>query len=370
MTAPRRVLVVDDSPVVLSMVEAALRARPSLEVVGAVGSAEAAIRGLHRFRPDLVLMDANMPGMDGVEGTRAIQARAPVRVVLMTAASGAEFRRFQVIGLSAGAFSVLQKEGVGQRGFYDQVERLASEGCARLPTDRPAADRPPTEAPSGPARPAMEPCSGPARPALPARPTAEAHSGSSRPPPRVIGIVSSTGGPQTLLRALRPLPRSFPCALVLVQHMSEGFEGSFCEMLSGHLELEVRLAADGDALSPGQLLVAPPGAHLLTAGDRLRLDPRGPAEGGHKPSGNRLLHSLAVSHGKSAWGVVLTGMGDDGAAGLLAMRRAGCHTLAQDAASAILDGMPKRARELGAADRVLSDVELGPYLLQQLRGHR
>jgi two-component system chemotaxis response regulator CheB len=357
MTAARRVLLVDDSPVVLSMVEAALRARPSLEVVGAVGSAEAAIRGLHRYRPDLVLMDANMPGMDGIEGTKAIRARSPVRVVLMTGSSGAEFRRFQVVGLSAGAFSVLQKDGVNGRGFYDQVERLASEGCGRLPSQQeaPGPGEAPRihEAPSGPTR-APAPSPSPAR--------------SARPAPRVIGVVSSTGGPQTLLRALRPLPRSFPCAVVLVQHMSDGFDHSFRDMLAAHLQLEVRLAEDGDPLVAGQLLVAAPGAHMVTAGDRVRLDPRSPAEANHKPSGNKLLNSLAISHGKSAWGIVLTGMGDDGAAGLLAMRRAGCHTIAQDAASAILDGMPKRARELGAAEAVLSDLEIGPYLLQQVLG--
>ena len=237
------------------------------------------------------------------------------------------------------------------------MERLASEGCGRLPSQQegPAPGEAPRiqEAPSGPTR-APAPSPSPTR--------------SARPAPRVIGVVSSTGGPQTLLRALRPLPRSFPCAVVLVQHMSDGFDQSFRDMLAAHLQLEVRLAEDGDPLVAGQLLVAAPGAHMVTAGDRVRLDARSPAEANHKPSGNKLLHSLAISHGKSAWGIVLTGMGDDGAAGLLAMRRAGCHTIAQDAASAILDGMPKRARELGAAEVVLGDLEIGPYLLQQVPG--
>lgn len=355
MTPARRVLIVDDSPVALQLIESQLRARPTLEVVASVSSAEAALRGLHRYRPDLVLMDANMPGMDGVEGVRAIRARSDVRVVLMTGAEGPEFRRFQVVGISAGAFSVLQKDGVRSRGFYDQVERLAHQGCGQgAPTERPtdSAHHAPPSAASTTAQP-----SGPV-----------ATLRAARRPPRVIGIVSSTGGPQTLVRVLRPLPPSFPCAILLVQHMLEGFEHSFCDMLRAHLQLDIRLAQDGDPLVAGQLLVAPPDSHMITVGDRVRLDRTSPPDAAHKPSGNMLLHSLKRSHGGNAWGVVLTGMGEDGAQGLLSMRQGGSHTLAQDAASAILDGMPKRAREMGAADRVLSDVEIGPYLLQQVLG--
>ncbi len=364
MTPARRVLIVDDSPVALQLIESQLRARPTLEVVASVSSAEAALRGLHRYRPDLVLMDANMPGMDGVEGVRAIRARSDVRVVLMTGAEGPEFRRFQVVGISAGAFSVLQKDGVRSRGFYDQVERLAHQGCGQgAPTERTtdSAHHSPQSAP-----PSAPPSATSAGASLATAPAAALRA--VRRPPRVIGIVSSTGGPQTLVRVLRPLPRSFPCAILLVQHMSEGFERSFCDMLSAHLQLEVRLAQDGDPLVAGQLLVAPPGAHLVTAGDRIRLDRHSPPEAAHKPSGNMLLHSLKRSHGGNAWGIVLTGMGEDGAQGLLSMRQGGSHTLAQDAGSAILDGMPKRAREMGAADRVLADIEVGPYLLHQIMG--
>lgn len=325
MNAPRRVLVVDDSAIVRRLVEAQLGLRPGLVVVGSVGSSEAALAAIDALQPDLVLMDACMPGMDGVEGARAVRARSAARVVLMTGSTGAEFRRYQVLGLSAGATCVLQKDGVGQGGFYDTVESVASEGRVR----------------------------GVAPPA-PAAPT-------SKPIPRVVGIVASTGGPQTLVRVLGGLPASFPSAVLLVQHMSDGFEASFRDMMATHTKLEVKLAAHGDELRPGRLLIAPPGSHMVTQGDRVRLDLTSPAEQGHKPSGDRLLHSLARSHGAAAWGVVLTGMGADGAEGLLAMRRAGCHTLAQDS-GAILDGMPARARALGAAELVQSDAGIGAYL--------
>ena len=131
MNAPRRVLVVDDSAIVRRVVEAQLGLRPGLVVVGSVGSSEAALAAIDALQPDLVLMDACMPGMDGVEGARAVRARSAARVGLMTGSTGAEFRRYQVLGLSAGATCVLQKDGVGQGGFYDTVESVASEGRVR-----------------------------------------------------------------------------------------------------------------------------------------------------------------------------------------------------------------------------------------------
>mgnify|MGYP000182463128 CR=1 FL=1 len=334
-----RLLIVDDSPIVCKMLRSTLGARSAFEVVGTVGSGAAAVSATARLRPDVVLMDACMPGMDGLEATRAIQARTPTQVILMTGKDGADLRRFSILGTAAGATKVLPKGSLRDPCFADAIEALVKRTHGRTSSAR----RP---APTRPQPRRAAPASG---------------------PPSVIGIVSSTGGPQTLLRVLRPLPASFPAALVLVQHMADGFEHAFLDMLRTHLRIQVALANSGERLKPGRLLVAPPGAHLATRGSFVHLDRTLPAEQGHRPSGNVLLNSLARSHGRRAWGIVLTGMGEDGAKGLLAMKRAGAHTIAQDGASAILDGMPRRARELGAAGVVLADSEMGAHLVRGVK---
>jgi len=323
MNAPARVLVVDDSTIVLRTISAVLGARADIEVVGSVTSAEAALASLASTRPHLVLMDAQMPGMDGLEGTRAIRARSAVSVVIMTAAEGAAFRRYQVLGIAAGANQVLRKGGVGTSGFYDKVACAAASAHVEAgPTSR----------------------------------------SRSRPAPEVVGIVASTGGPQTLLQVLAPLPDDYSPSIVLVQHMATTFAESFRTLLQRRLHLEVQLTTSGDPLRPGHVHIAPPGSHVTIEGNQLRLDHRSPPIREHKPSGDRMLESLARSHGRRAWGLVLTGMGRDGATGLLALRGAGGHTLAQSGTTAIVDGMPKAARELHAAETVLHTAELGPYL--------
>ena len=304
-----------------------------------MGSAQEAIRGIQGFRPDLVLMDASMPQMDGVEATRRLLAIYPTRIILFTAATGAELRRFKITGLSAGASYVLQKEAPGA-ALRDRIVALATN--RRLPSS-----------PS----PSAHPRSAPAR--------AEQQP-DKRPRPSVVGIVSSTGGPQTLLRVLRPLPQSFPVGLVLVQHMEAGFEATFCETLSRNLSLSVSVARAGDPVRPGALLIAPPNAHMMIRSGRVVLDERSPAENNHRPSGDRLLRSLASTYRSSAWGIVLTGMGRDGAAGLKELSQAGGYTIAQDAETAIVDGMPRAARENGAAQKVLPDSEIGRELIRQI----
>jgi len=183
----------------------------------------------------------------------------------------------------------------------------------------------------------------------------------------VVGIGVSTGGPGVLSQILKALPAGFPMALLIVQHISEGFTAGLVEWLSREVRLGIRLAREGDPVEPGVALMAPDGAHLvIQRGGRVRLTRALPV-GGHRPSADVLLQSLADTYGEAAIGVLLTGMGRDGAEGLKAIRDAGGHTIVQDEESSVIFGMPKVAIDLGAAEEVLPPAGIAERLLQLAR---
>ncbi len=330
-----RVLVVDDSAVVRQTLLALLTEGGRFEVAVAADPF-IAMRRMAVQRPDVIVLDLQMPRMDGLTFLRKLMAEDPVPVVVCSAFAPHN-GRVAIDALEAGAVDVITKPSLDVRGFLEEqlvsiVDVLQAAAKARLPLRRGS---------------------------MPADARRESASFDRRcpgmPRPPVVAIGASTGGTQALRAVLRAMPADAPCFLI-VQHMPPGFTRAFSERLDQESALTVREAQDGDRVETGYALVAPGDKHL-----RLREDARGyfvevchgPLVSRHRPSVDELFRSVALYAGHRAIGVLLTGMGDDGADGLLEMKRAGAATLAQDEATSIVFGMPKEAIRRGAADEVL-----------------
>lgn len=338
MTKPAdriRVVVTEDSAVTRALLTAILEEAPGFELVAAVPDGAAAVDAVVRLRPSVVTMDLHMPRLDGVEATRRIMREAPTPIVIVTASSEVD-GRMTYDALAAGALSVVARPvGPSNVRFAARRDTLLAElrlmtGVRVVRRIERAAPRAPTLAPRRLVRPI-----------------------------RVVAIAASTGGPAVLHRLLHDLPRDFALPILIVQHMSEGFIGGLARWLSDAAPGPVQIARDGDVLVPGVILLAPDGSHLrVTADGTVRLD-AGPPIGGHRPAATALFDSVAEAYGDRALGVVLTGMGRDGVDGLARLRATGAVTLAQDAASSAVFGMPGAAVEAGAVERVLALDDLG-----------
>ncbi|GFO61506.1 chemotaxis response regulator protein-glutamate methylesterase [Geomonas silvestris] len=335
-----RVLVVEDSKTVQKALVAALEADPELRVVGTADSGEEAVEAAGTLRPDLITMDINLPGMDGFQATRAIMSNCPTPIVVVTGKldprdSDTLFRVMQ-----AGALMVLGKPTApGTPEHAESVARLVHH--LKLMSEIKVVRRSFPEARALAALPA-------ARPAVPG------NAGQVK----VIGIGASTGGPPLLQRILSSLPEDLNAAVLLVQHMAEGFTENFVAWLKHSSRLPISLAQDGMPIEPGQVLVAPDGHHLEVApGNRVALS-LAPPDNGLRPSVAALFRSLARYCGRQSAGVLLTGMGSDGAKELKLLRQAGGITIVQNRESSVVFGMPGEAIRLDAASYVLPPEEI------------
>jgi two-component system, chemotaxis family, protein-glutamate methylesterase/glutaminase len=335
-----RVLVADDSATFRAILRTVLATAPDLEVVGEACDGEEAVARTVALRPDVVTMDVHMPRLGGLEAIRRIMVRAPTPVLVVSAEVSADEQRLGFEALRAGAVDVVPKpRRSGAGSFERQAEAIRAAVRAVAGTDLSAL--------RGRVRRAR-------RAVVP----------SSRA--EVVGIAASTGGPAALARILAALPAGYGIPILVVQHIAPGFEEGLVRWLQGETRLRVGLADDGSPVEPGAVLVARGGRHLATAGGRVRLDD-GPPVRGFRPSGSVLFRALAAEHGGAAAGLVLTGMGDDGAAGLLAVREAGGYTAAQGPASSVVHGMPGAALASGAA-RFSLEIEEVPGVLLALAG--
>jgi two-component system chemotaxis response regulator CheB len=346
MTKPAariRVVVTEDSAVTRALLTAILEDAPGFELVAAVPDGAEAVEAVARLRPAVVTMDLHMPRLDGVEATRRIMRESPTPIVVVTASSEVD-GRLTYDALAAGALSVVARPvGPSDARFATRRDALLAE--LRLMAGVRVVRRIDREEPLAPPPPLP-----PRRLLRPVRPV------------RVVAIAASTGGPAVLHRLLGDLPRDFGVPIVIVQHMSAGFVRGLARWLSDVAPGPVRVARDGDVLGAGAILLAPDGAHLrVTAEGTVRLD-HGPVIGGHRPAATALLESAAEVYGDRAIGVVLTGMGRDGVDGLARLHAAGAVTLAQDAASSAVFGMPRAALEAGVVEQVLSLEKLGPAI--------
>lgn len=343
-----RVLVVEDSPTVRGYLVDVLGADPDLEVVGEAGDGRTAIELCRQLKPDVITLDMMLPVLSGLAATEVIMAYTPTPIVIVSASTnrGELFKTYEA--LAAGAIDVLDKplgdarDEAWERRLVDTV-KLASR--VKVITHLRGRLRRPEAAPS--------------------RPPPEAAPGSRT----LVAIGASTGGPGAVKDVLGALPPEFRLPILLVIHIGRPFAPAFAEWLDGVSPIRVAYARDGDPLpAPGrcQVVMAPPDRHLVVQQGRLRLTD-GPERHSCRPSVDVLFESLASDLGPRVAACLLTGMGRDGAAGLLAIRQAGGATLAESEATAVVYGMPGEAVRLGAAQRVLPLPEIA-HVLAELCG--
>jgi len=346
-----RLLVVEDSPTVLRGLVAAFEADPQIRVVGTAASGEAALAAADSLRPDLITMDINLPGMDGFQATRAIMSSCPTPIVIVTGKLDPRDSATLFRVMEAGALMVLAKpDPLGTPGYAESVARLVHH--IKLMSEIKVVRR-------------TYPHAG--LPGLPTLPV-PAPTPAAGAPVRVVAIGASTGGPPLLQQILASLPADFGACVLVVQHMAEGFTENFVAWLNQSSRLPVLLAEQGMPVTPGQVLVAPDGFHLeLGPGDRIVLS-CAPPENGLRPSVSALFRSVAQRCASQSVGVLLTGMGCDGAKELKLLRERGGITAAQDRESSVVFGMPGEAVRLEAAAYILSPEGIVELLIRLAPG--
>ncbi len=337
-----KVMLVDDSAVVRQVLQAILEQEPDIKVIATASDPLFALEKLKKEWPDVIVLDVEMPRMDGITFLTKIMAEHPTPVVICSSltAKGAETT---LQAMAAGAVDIIiTKPTVGLKSFLQEsaqelamAVRAAAQANVRRLTKVPAPVAPKLNADA-------------------IMPPASQHA-MAQTTERIVAIGTSTGGTQALEAVLTTLPRVCP-GIVIVQHMPEKFTASFAERLNSLCQIEVREAKSNDRVIPGLALIAPGGKHMLLkrSGAYYHVDVMdGPLINRHRPSVDVLFRSVAKFAGGNATGIIMTGMGDDGARGLREMLEAGANTFAQDEASCVVFGMPKEAIKLGAARHVL-----------------
>jgi two-component system chemotaxis response regulator CheB len=338
-----KVLLVDDSAVVRQVLQAVLDQEPDIQVIGAASDPIFAMEKMTREWPDVIVLDVEMPRMDGITFLKKIMAEHPTPVVICSTLTekGAETT---MQALAAGAVEIITKPKVGLKSFLQESSNdlvAAVRAAAQANVRRTIRAATPLPQVAGKLN---------ADAILPA---ATAHS-MAQTTERIVAIGTSTGGTQALEVVLTALPRVCP-GIVIVQHMPEKFTALFASRLNGLCQIEVREAKNNDRVMPGLALIAPGGKHMLLkrSGAYYHVEVvDGPLVNRHRPSVDVLFRSVAKFAGKNATGIIMTGMGDDGARGLKEMLDAGAPTVAQDEATCVVFGMPKEAIKMGAAKKV------------------
>jgi len=347
-TGPIRVLIVDDSALVREMLATILNEDPAIEVVGTAGDPLIARDKIKQLKPDLLTLDVEMPRMDGITFLRNLMRLHPLPVVMISSLTekGAQIT---LTALELGAVDFVSKPRIGvASGLLEYADEIRTK----------------------------------VKMAARARLRSNIAAGSSERPvlgslgfhatERIVAIGASTGGTEAIKEVLQGLPADAP-AIVIAQHIPESFSGAFAKRMDGVSEMSVCEASDRQPILPGHAYIAPGNRHLRVERDgaryRCRLDDGEPVNR-HKPSVEVLFNSVAQCVGRNAVGIMLTGMGKDGAQGLLNMRNAGAHTIAQDEASSVVWGMPGEAVHLGAAVEVVSLTQVAAHLLRSIRETR
>ncbi|HAT09952.1 MAG TPA: chemotaxis response regulator protein-glutamate methylesterase [Planctomycetes bacterium] len=341
-----RVLIIDDSAVVRQVLTDELSKHPGIQVIGSAPDPVVARDIIVRERPDVLTLDLEMPRMDGLEFLRRIMANLPMPVIVVSSLTPAG-SALALEALELGAVDVLCKPGAAYT-----VGALGNDIAARI------------NAVAGRAMTARKPGAGAGRPMVGGAMQATTD--------QIIAIGASTGGTQALAEVLEAMPATSP-GIAIVQHMPPGFTKAFADRLAKSCRVQVKEAADGDTLTPGRCVIAPGDRHMLVRrkGATYVVELRdGPRVGLHKPAVNVLFKSVATCAGKNAIGVMLTGMGRDGAEGMKEMHDAGAWNIAQDEASCVVFGMPKEAIALGAVDQVLPLPQIAASVCSQVSAHQ
>jgi two-component system chemotaxis response regulator CheB len=351
-----RVMVVDDSAVVRQVLTGLLEATPGIEVMAAVADPVLAIERLKLDWPDVIVLDVEMPRMDGITFLKLVMQQKPTPVVICSTLTE-KGARTSIEAMAAGAVAIVTKPKVGLKQFLSEaadelihaVRSAARANVRRLAVGASALEAPPTKQ-------TADAILAPATRAM------------TQTTERVVALGTSTGGTQALEEVLTALPRVSP-GIVIVQHMPEKFTAAFAARLNSLCNITVKEAEHNDRVLPGLALIAPGGRHMLLkrSGAQYHVEViDGPLVNRHRPSVDVLFRSVAKSAGANALGVIMTGMGDDGAAGLLEMRTQGARTVAQDEESCVVFGMPKEAIKRGGAERVMPLSGIAGEIQRQL----
>lgn len=343
-----RVLVVEDSTVVGEFLNHILGSDPAIQVIGTVRNGMEALQAVQELKPAVVTMDISMPVMDGYEATRRIMETHPVPIVIVSVSVNPKELVTTFRALEAGALAAVRTPlGIGHPDHKETAKALVQ--TVKLMCEVRVVRRWPV---SREKRPVLTLTSSIRRNALDAKDI------------RIVAFGASTGGPAVLRTILSELPEHFPAPVLIVQHISPGFIQGFAESLRLCCRLRVIVPANGEPLQPGCIYLAPDGVHMgVGAGGRVVLT-NAPPENDIRPSISYLFRTVAGTFGPKAVGVVLTGMGRDGADGLKSMREKGAVTIAQDEASSVVFGMPAEAMRLEAVTHVFSPVEIASFLTE------
>lgn len=353
------VLIVDDSAVVRQVLASQLDGVSGIRVMDTASDPIFARRKMQQQWPDVIILDIEMPRMDGITFLRQLMSERPTPVVICSTLTerGAETT---MQAMAAGAVEIITKPKAGLKQFLqdsrqtlvDAIRAAASARLSRMVDGKKTV-------------PEQIPAKLNADSVLPKSPAGKLFSTTDR----VVAIGTSTGGTQALEQVLTRLPVSAP-GIVVVQHMPAQFTRAFAERLNGLCHISVKEAQHNDRVMPGQALIAPGGYHMMLrrSGAQYRVEVRdGPVVSRHKPSVDVLFRSVASAAGPNALGIIMTGMGDDGARGLLEMRQAGASTLGQNESSCVVYGMPKEANKLGAVMREVDLLELPKCIMDSLK---
>lgn len=352
-----RVMIVDDSAFMCRVLESIFRADPQMEVIGTARDGREAVSMAESLRPDVITMDINMPHMDGLQATEVIMSTNP-RPIVMVSSESRDGAEPTLKALQLGAIDFVTKPSSAidldmntvREELARKVKVAAKVRVVRTAT-RSTLSKDAAQAEAAAAS------AGAAKTVAPTRAAAFTASATSLQRTNghfpVVLLAASTGGPQTLMNFVPAFPANFPGAVLLVQHMPGAFTSQFAAQLGQTSKLRVKEAEQGELIRPGSLYVCPGSHHMrISPTGRVTLDD-GPRVEGYKPCANLAMETMATYAGPMAIGVVLTGMGTDGAKGAQAIKTAGGHVIAQDEASSVIFGMPAEAIKTGAVDQVL-----------------
>ncbi len=354
-TGKAKVLIVDDSATVRQVLKEILESDPQLEVIGTASDPYAAVERIKHDTPDVITLDIEMPRMDGLTFLDKIMGQHPIPIVICStlAAAGSDAA---MAAMEKGAVEIISKPKLGAREFFEEsririCDIVKSAARARIPKTRPV-------------RMAVAPKL--TADAVLQKPASKAMVQTTE---TVVAVGASTGGTEALREFLEAMPLDAP-GIVIVQHMPEEFTARFAQRLDQTCRITVKEAEDNDTIIRGQALIAPGNRHLLLkrSGARYYVEIKdGPLVSRHRPSVDVLFRSAARYGGRNVIGVIMTGMGDDGARGMLEMKQAGAFNIAQDEASCVVFGMPAEAIKTGAVDRVMPLGAIAPEVVRMCR---
>lgn len=366
-----KVLLVEDSPIALTLLTRIINSTVDLFVVGTAHTGVEGLSLIPQLKPDVICTDLHMPKMDGLQFTSEVMANYPTPILVISASVQEEDTMNVFRLLEAGAVDIFPKPRAGLMQDYEEIKSelinkiriLSGVKVFRRSTSRYAPASNQTISAPQPQPQHQETHNSNSTTITP---ILSSVMPSSSTPIKIIAIGSSTGGPQALLELLGHLPPHFPIPIICIQHISEGFLQGLLDWLSYNCALSMRIAQSGDIPQGGVVYFPPEGHHLTFDAQGRFLTNTSPPIAGHRPSINVTFQAIAKSFGSRGVGILLTGMGRDGAEGLFTLYQAGSLTIAQDEATSVVFGMPKEAIALGAARKILPIDAIAPFLLQKL----